>query len=326
MNLRRALPWLKGAVSVALFAVLVHWSGWRSIGSTLREADARWIAAGLIAGFLAMGVQTSQWQALLKAAGLRRPWHRCFSLNFVGYFFNTILPTSIGGDIVRAVLISERPTERAAAGASVVLQRLCNFPGMIVLAAIALLLTTNEVAAGRVRPIAALGVAFGAAAIAIAVSPLAPWMARWRAWQGSRVGRGWASLLQTMASFREQGGTLLVGSVRGLLFWTLVVLNQWFFMMALGVHVGVPYAAVVVTTINVITMLPVSINGYGLREAGFVTLLSVSGLATITQGVAVGLCITGQTLLMGAIGLPFWLAVQPRPEASRVEALAGRSA
>jgi uncharacterized membrane protein YbhN (UPF0104 family) len=80
-------------------------------------------------------------------------------------------------------------------------------------------------------------------------------------------------------------------------------------MRAVGIHVPLTYGVVVVTTTNAITMLPISLGGYGLREGAFAAFLAVGGLATTAQGVAVGVCLTGQTVVLGLAGIPFYLTV-----------------
>jgi hypothetical protein len=72
----------------------------------------------------------------------------------------------------------------------------------------------------------------------------------------------------------------------------------------------------VVTTINALTMLPISINGYGVREGGFTRFLApISGAAAAAaQGVAVGFLLAAQSLLWAGIGLVFWLTERRRPE------------
>ena len=112
-------------------------------------------------------------------------------------------------------------------------------------------------------------------------------------------------------------------------------------MHAVGVPIPLTYAAIVVTTINALTMLPISINGYGIRENGFSRWLGPlfgSGAAAAQKGAAVGFLLAAQSLLWAGIGVVFWLtdkrhkeaaeaaravAVAPAVEPSTAEAPAG---
>src|SRR5712691_5655955 len=103
---------LKIAVSVGLLAWLLHRAGLASMAATVRMANWRWLGAGLGLGLAGALAQALQWRALLAANGLRRSWYRCQRLVFVGYVFNTVLPSSIGGDVVRAAAAADSHEER----------------------------------------------------------------------------------------------------------------------------------------------------------------------------------------------------------------------
>jgi uncharacterized membrane protein YbhN (UPF0104 family) len=163
--------------------------------------------------------------------------------------------------------------------------------------------------AGRIRPVALLALLGGAGLVAGAV--LATGVARsvrlpvpgvvrklagtWRAARAEATGR--------RRPFLRAG-------LRGLVFWLTVVLSQWCFMAAVQISVPVQYAALVVTTVNALSLLPVSLGGYGLREGAFSAFLAVGGLATPQQGVAVGVCLSAQTLAFGVVGGLVYLTVR----------------
>ncbi|HEY0410108.1 MAG TPA: hypothetical protein VGE42_07545, partial [Candidatus Dormibacteraeota bacterium] len=124
-------------------------------------------------------------------------------------------------------------------------------------------------------------------------------------------------------AFRGRRTELVLASVRGTVFWGLSVLNQWAFMHAVGLGISLAVAAIVVTTINALTMLPISINGYGIRENGFSRWLaplfgSGHGAAQLAArtGTAVGFLLAAQSLLWAGIGVVFWLTDKRHQEAA----------
>ena len=125
-------------------------------------------------------------------------------------------------------------------------------------------------------------------------------------------GRAVAKLLNTLHEFRGQRSALVRATGRGLLFWTVVVASQSMFILAVGIRVPLTYSALVITTATAVTMLPISLGGYGLREGAFAAFLAAGGHATAAQGAAVGVCITVQTLALGVIGIPFYLTLRVR--------------
>jgi glycosyltransferase 2 family protein len=311
---------LKIAFSCGLIAWVLHKTNLHSIGQSLLSANPAWLALALALGIAGTLVQAKQWQRLLIAVGLNRTIARCLRIVFVGNTFNAILPSSIGGDASRAVYIAERPGERAPGAAAVALQRLLNFPGMVLLMGIGLVLTATSDYAARVRPVALVGAALGLAIVGITVSPL---IGRFAA--STRLARlpGWKPLstsLQVLDGFRSQRAELAAATARGALFWSLTVLNQWAYIRAMGIHPSLGYTALAVTLVNLATMLPLSINGFGAREGGYIALLAGTKLATTAQAASVGLLISGQSLLFGLIGAGCLLTMRSTaPWARRVE-------
>jgi uncharacterized membrane protein YbhN (UPF0104 family) len=311
---------LKIAFSCGLIVWVLHKTNLHSIGQSLLTASPAWLALALAFGIAGTLVQAKQWHSLLMAVGLDRTIARCLRIVFVGNTFNVLLPSSIGGDASRAVYIAERPGERAPGAAAVALQRLLNFPGMVLLMAIGLIFTATSADAARVRPVALVGAALGLAILGITLSPLTGRLAASR-----RLARlpGWKPLstsLQVLDGFRSQRPELATATARGALFWSLTVLNQWAFIRAMGIHPSLGYSALAVTLVNLATMLPLSINGFGAREGGYIALLAGTGLATTAQAASVGLLISFQSLLFGLIGVGCLLTMRSTsPWARRVD-------
>lgn len=315
---------LKLAISCGLLAWVLHKTNPASVAHTMAGAKPGWLALALAFGFGATMVQATQWHRLLRAVGLNRTVTRSLRIVFVGNTFNTVLPSSIGGDAARAVYIAEGPGEKPRGAVAVVLQRLLNFPGMVLLIGLGLALTITSPAAARARPEALAGVVIGLAVLGVALSPLL-----------GRVGNasfsrlpGWKPLsasLQVLDGFRAQHADLAAAVCRGVVFWSLTVLNQWCFIAAMGIRISPGYAALSVTLVNGLTMLPISINGFGAREGGYNALLAGgAGFATTAQAVSVGLLVGAQSLLFGLIGVGCLVTMRSgAPWARRVDAAAG---
>jgi glycosyltransferase 2 family protein len=319
---KKPLTWaVKIAVSGGLAAWVLHKTNLASIGHSLASASPEWLALALAMGIAGTMVQAKQWQRLLLAVGLDRSITRSLRIVFVGNTFNALLPSSIGGDASRAVYIAERPGERAPGAAAVALQRLLNFPGMVLLMALGLALTISSAAAARVRPLALVGAVIGLAILGVTLSPLIGRVAA-----SSSLARlpGWkpvSTSLRVLDGFRSQRAEVVAAARRGAVFWSLTVLNQWAYIRAVGIHPSIGYSALAVTLVNLATMLPLSINGFGAREGGYIALLAGVGLATTAQAASVGLLITAQSLLFGLIGAGCLLTLRSTaPWARRADA------
>ena len=309
---------LRVAVPIAAFGLIARKVGVHAVLHALAGADPRWLAAGYGAAVVSILLTVWQWHGLANANGLARRYGRCLHLELGGDVFDAALPSSIGGDFVRATsLAAGSPAERVPAAASVVLRRLCNFPAMVVLTALGLVGTLSLGYAARIRPFSLAVLAGGFVLVLVMLSPAMGLLGRW-----GLLSRGpgvvVAKLLAALHEFRGQRSYLAAATLRGLLFWVVVVASQSMFIRALGIHIPLTYSTLVITTTTAVTMLPISLGGYGLREGVFATFLAAGGHATGGQGAAVGVCITVQTLALGVIGIPFYLTIRARRRRPRV--------
>jgi glycosyltransferase 2 family protein len=321
---RRVAPMtvVRVLVTAAAFALIARKIGVGAVVHALASANVGFLAAGYSVAIVTILITVWQWHGLATANGVARPYRRCLHLELGGDVFDAALPSSIGGDFIRATSLAETPAERVPAAASVVLRRLCNFPGMIVMTAIGLVGTVSLGYADRIRPFSLGVLAGGLVLVTLALSPAMGFIGRWGLLRRG-PGRAVAKLLNTLHDFRGERSHLGRATLRGVLFWAVVVASQSLFIRALGIHVPLAYSALVITTATAITMLPISLGGYGLREGAFAAFLAAGGHATAAQGAAVGICITVQTLALGVIGIPFYLTIHSRhgqPAASPVPA------
>ena len=123
------------AVTAGAFALIARKIGFGAVVHALAAANPAYLASGYAIAVITILLTVWQWNGLATANGVPRPYGRCLHLELGGDVFDAALPSSIGGDFIRATSLAESPEERVPAAASVVLRRLCNFPGMIVITA-----------------------------------------------------------------------------------------------------------------------------------------------------------------------------------------------
>ncbi|MHB1425579.1 MAG: lysylphosphatidylglycerol synthase transmembrane domain-containing protein, partial [Gemmataceae bacterium] len=88
--------------SVILVGLLVWRIDWRQAATAFTHLNATYWFMALGLYLLTQGVSAARWQMLGNMLGLDGCWRDYFAYYFVGMFFNLVLPTSVGGDVVRA--------------------------------------------------------------------------------------------------------------------------------------------------------------------------------------------------------------------------------
>jgi hypothetical protein len=143
---------LKLLATVLIIAFLVQRLGWESIVNTVRGADPRWIAAGVVIFLVSVMLGVFQWQLLLTNRGLNLPFARAFKLYYIGMFFNNFIMGGIVGDAVKVASIRARDGKGKVGFAATVLDRFAGLWAMCGFAVVGsvILLSRGMLTHGRI--------------------------------------------------------------------------------------------------------------------------------------------------------------------------------
>ncbi|MEW5957653.1 MAG: lysylphosphatidylglycerol synthase transmembrane domain-containing protein [Chloroflexota bacterium] len=136
MNRKQLLNLLKIAVSVGLLIFIFSTIDLNGFVNAVRGANPWWLLAALAMILLGVIIRAYRWQILLAAIGVRVPMGELTALYFIGFLFNNLLPSGLGGDAIRMIELNRHSPRASDAVTSVVVDR---FLGLSALQAIALL-------------------------------------------------------------------------------------------------------------------------------------------------------------------------------------------
>jgi uncharacterized membrane protein YbhN (UPF0104 family) len=268
---------------------------------TMLRADWRWWVAGLAIGLATQVVAGIRWAALARPLGFSLSRAAFVWRFFEGSFFSLCLPSSIGGDVFKAYRIGDTTQRRLLAGCTVLADRLTG------LAALGVLGGTAFIAGQRHLGLPAAG--------AVAAALMAA------AWAAFRLGVGSLDRLLAVVPAahpaREFIGRLLPyqrqpGLMTHALGWSLIVqaggaVSVALAARALGIAQPLTVWFSVVPLVALAVVLPISINGVGVRENALAVLLKPHGVAPETA-VALGLLWLGISVVTGLVGGVLFLA------------------
>jgi len=276
---KRLLNWgIRLAVSAALLVFLLRGAQLSEFAELVNRADRIQLGVGLLLVVVALIVSAYKWQWLLIAQSVRVPLPKLFTSYLVGLFFNNFLPTNIGGDVVRMYDIAQYSGKRSEAVASVIGERLLASFALALTAGLGVILSYH-VSGGFAGAVLGVFAVSGAVIGLFAVEgPRRAIGSRIRLPKaiGDRLSKVSASLA---LSFQNR---LIVAwvIVLSLAFHATVVLLNHVIFSALGVHVSLVYCFMVIPIISAIQMLPISVNGLGVREGAYIYFFSSVGLST----------------------------------------------
>lgn len=264
---------VKAAVSVVLLVLLFRRVDVARLWSVARTASPLWLATALGLYSLMIAASAWRWGLLLDAQGVRLPFRTLTSSFLVATFFNNFLPSNIGGDVVRIADTAPAAGSKTLATTVVLLDRGIGLLGLMLMAAVGASAVTRFGSFGPLGP----GVLWGSLGLGAMIATPALLNPHWLArllrplrvlhpeWVDERIGR----LTAAFSRFREAPAAL-AGCFAGAVF-VQAVLVVFYVAIAhsMRIPIGFPELALIVPISFLVQMLPVSMNGFGVREATF---------------------------------------------------------
>jgi glycosyltransferase 2 family protein len=221
----------------------------------------------LFASFVVGGLR---WQIFLQAAGVPSTQRRAVGAFLVGAFTTNFLPTQIGGDVTRVLVVAGRGM-RIRSATTVVLDRASALACMIVVGWLLVATDPGAVPGELLAALAAASAGFVFACILIV--PLF----RLGRWVPSRLRPASVEVRAALAACLTRS-VLTRTLVIGLGFQGLVYLGGWLVARSLSVDVPLSVLGAVLAPVLILSMAPVSIGGFGVREGSYVLLLGYAGV------------------------------------------------
>jgi hypothetical protein len=299
---RTSLLWAaKILVSVVLLWVLLSRVDGRQLWGLARAASPAWLVAALAVYFVMILISAWRWQILLDAQHVRVGFGRLTQSFLVATFFNNFLPSNIGGDVIRVRDTARPAGSKTLAATIVLLDRGIGLLGLLFVAAAGATFITGQrgsafgpIGAGTLWGVLALGV-IGTAPLLLMPHRLAPLLRPLERLHKEWVSRQVAHLTMALARFGAAPATLFRGFVGAILVQLTIVLFYAAAARALTIPISLPHLAVLVPLSFIVQMAPISVNGFGVREATFTVYFSRIGLPLES---AMALSLMGAALLL----------------------------
>jgi uncharacterized protein (TIRG00374 family) len=275
---------------------------------TLTSAIWQWFLLALVLLLIGQIVNAVRWAVLSRPLGLPGGWADYIKLYFVGAFFNAFLPGVIGGDVVKAYYLSRDTRQVARPMTSVFMDRNVGVGGLLSVGCVSSLL--HPVSLGE-TPLTPILVTLLAGYVLLNWAILSPRVHRFTIGVLDRIGLAFFSkrlhnLFEAFGVYRHcprRVGLMLMLAAGVHLFSYVAI---FFIGKSLGAQVPLHYYLVFIPVIAIISMLPISVGGLGVRETAFLTLFGSVGLPA-EQSVSLGLLWYVIVLLIGVPGIVFYL-------------------
>jgi uncharacterized protein (TIRG00374 family) len=255
----------------------------REMLDAAKLANVWWLAAGVLVFFFCTIVATARWKILLAVQDINMTWLRTWQLFMIGMFFNLFMLGSTGGDVVKMFLtMREARNNKAAALLSVFMDRVIGMLALIFLSVGFLYFRYDLLnhAEGSSTLLNLLLWLMAAALLIIvgmfAVSALGwvHYLPQWTPLRGRIVEISAACHMYAKGWRLTIWAFLISFPLFGMFFTTFYCAAR-----AFTDQLGIVDIFSVMPIVAVITAIPISVSGIGLRESLFVSLLAPFGVA-----------------------------------------------
>src|SRR5574344_2717348 len=262
---------LKILVSLSGLALIFYKVPFASVCGHWHASALPWLLLMILATFFSMLIQANRWKGLLLEAGKRIPFRTYYAYIALGYFFNNLLPGGFGGDAVKTISFGKRFGQTVQSVAAVAVSRIMGLLAMFLCFFIALPIVLSRfsipdyymffiIACSLIALLSVFMFLFlDKIKIPDALAEKIPFIAK---------------LQNAFSVYRHHKKAFFLSGLDSIWLQVFSILIHFAYFKAVGYSIDL-WTITVFTTITVtLTMLPISINGIGIRENVQVSLYS----------------------------------------------------
>ncbi len=293
---------IKAAISAGLIALVARNLDVAEIAAAIAQIPIRVLVVAFVAVFAQTFLIAMRWRIVMHSIGGELGYRSAVEAVLVGLFFNQGLPSSLGGDTVRVWLLRGAGTPLRVAVRSVLIDRLIGLLALAILAGAGLPLLATRVGLGPLWGLATLlaaGGILGAALLTFAGERLA----------GLGPERLAGFVAEIAGDLRAMFGQPAVfGAVLGsaILVHFLSLLAVMLLAQSLGLAFELSDALALVPSVLIVSVLPISLAGWGVREGTMVAFFAAAGF-TGPEPFALSILVGLLVLACGLIGGVVWI-------------------
>lgn len=286
---------LKIVVSTLLLGWIFSRIDFQTVVSQIGTLNPLYLLAVFVLSLLGFLISTEKWRLLLASLEQRPSYWALLRLFWMGAFFNNFLPGRTGGDVIRAYGIAPATQNNTQAITSVIVDRGLNLIALVALAWVSLIATSHTL------PEFPHTVLIAGSSLVMAASTLGFVYLRNAAPIQTTRFKWLQEAVMALQNIAKMSKTFAKASLLSLLYQSTVVLSNYGVAKSLGIDLNpsVFFFAIPVTAL--ITLIPISLNGFGLREGAYALIFVPLGISS-ASAISISLVATGCMMAISLVG------------------------
>ncbi len=254
---------IKVLVTVGGIVYIFHKIPFFDAISNWNKSALPWLAVILFLTVILMAIQANRWRGLLLDDGKKVKFRTFYAYIALGYFFNNLLPSGFGGDAVKTIAFGKRFGNTANSVAAIAISRIMGILAMILSFFIALpfVVAKYQVPLSYTITVSV----FALVAILVVVGGLFSDKLKIPDKLALKV-PFLLKLQNAFSIYRSHPKAFWLSGLDSVWLQIVTILIHYAYFRAVGIDVDIAIITVFTTIMVVFTMLPISINGIGIRE------------------------------------------------------------
>ena len=254
---------IKVLVTVGGIVYIFHKIPFFDAISNWNKSALPWLAVILFLTVILMAIQANRWRGLLLDDGKKVKFRTFYAYIALGYFFNNLLPSGFGGDAVKTIAFGKRFWNTANSVAAIAISRIIGILAMILSFFIALpfVVAKYQVPLSYTITVSV----FALVAILVVVGGLFSDKLKIPDKLALKV-PFLLKLQNAFSIYRSHPKAFWLSGLDSVWLQIVTILIHYAYFRAVGIDVDIAIITVFTTIMVVFTMLPISINGIGIRE------------------------------------------------------------
>mgnify|MGYP002713051729 CR=1 FL=1 len=290
-----------GITALALFLVFQN-VDLIDIWEKIKQADPFWVIFAFLLVNASLVVRAYRWQILLIGLHAKVRFSRLVELYFAANFFNSVLPSGITGDVIRAVEVAQN-VPGSVAGGTVIVDRATGLMALFLLALLSLPFRPANFDTFwlvQIVAICALGLIGGFVVLEGSL------VRKFGRFVPNKLQSVWAKVDTVLIAVEAIGWRQIWQAMGISIIFNLMQIAWWWSAgKALGFNVSLNYYFLIVPVMSLAILLP-SIGGLGIREV-FSTFLFTSAGLSPEEAIALSLLVFAIERISGLFGAPIYL-------------------
>ena len=248
-------------VSVGGFAYIFYKIPLASVVDNWTIGMLPWVLATLVTATLTMAIQANRWKGL-SVQGPEIPFKTYYAYTAMGYFFNNLLPTGFGGDAVKSLAFGKKFNQTSQSISAVFLARIQGLLAMFLCFFIALPFALSKAEIPFIYTLI-MTIALFVCMVIIVLCLFS-----------DKVPVPAVILKKSLSIYRQYKKQVVLSSLDSLWLQLLTLFMAYAYFRAVGQSIDICILVVFTSITTIVSMLPISLNGIGVREGVQVALFT----------------------------------------------------